>query len=116
MVASDPKGFTGAVLASVDYKLGAIVDGLRHRIVLAEIQALALNLPTVLVFLRVADEIRLERLRGRGMSTGEILRADSHPMELALEEQLLPLADLVLDGAIPPEINALVITERLSSN
>jgi hypothetical protein len=50
------------------------------------------------------------------MSADEILRADNHPMELSLENQLLPFADLVLDGAISAETNALTITERLTSD
>jgi dephospho-CoA kinase len=116
LVASDPKGFTRSALASVDHKLGAVVDGLRHRTVLSEIRSLALDVPTVVVFLEVADEIRLKRLRSRGMSADEILRADNHPMELSLENQLLPFADLVLDGAISAETNALTITERLTSD
>ena len=116
LVANDPKEFTRRALASIDFRIGAIVDGLRHQTVLTEIRSLAPDLPVAVIFIQVADAIRLERLTARGMSANEILRANNHPMELALEEQLLPLADLVLDGTIPAEANALTVAERIGAS
>lgn len=116
LVANDPKEFTRRALASVDLEIGTIVDGLRHKAVLAEIRSMAPDLPVAVVFIQVPDEVRLERLMSRGMSGEEILRANSHPMELALEEQLLPLADLVLDGGLPAETNAQIVAEHVGSN
>jgi dephospho-CoA kinase len=113
LVANDPKEFTRRALASVDFNIGAIVDGLRHQTILAEIRSLAPGLPVVVVFIKVADEIRLERLTARGMSAEEIRRANNHAMELALEERLLPLADLVLDGTTPAETNAQTVAEHI---
>jgi len=116
LVANDPKEFTRRALASVDSRIGAIVDGLRHQTVLTEIRSWAPDLPVALIFIQVADEIRLERLTARGMSANEIFRANNHPMELALEEQLLPLADLVLDGTISAETNALTVAEHIGAS
>jgi cytidylate kinase len=105
LVISDPASFTRCALAGVDFNEGVIVDGLRHLAVLDSIRCLAGEVATCLVFLQTEDRVRLGRLLVRGMSQEEVERADLHIMEKSLDEQLLPIADLVLDGTSSRDAN-----------
>jgi len=115
LVANDPESFKQEAFSSIDFCAGIIIDGLRHKSVLEQIRLLANQVPLIVVFIRTDDRIRTDRLAARGMSLEEIERAENHIMERFLEQALLPLADIVVDGAASPDSNAEAILCRAAN-
>jgi len=116
LVTDDPESFTRSALCGVNFSVGLIIDGLRHQSVIEQIRRLARQVSVVLVFVQTDRQVRIDRLQARGMSVYEIERADNHIMERFLEETLIPVANVVVDGVSSPDSNAEIILSRAANS
>jgi dephospho-CoA kinase len=98
LVQNDAAGFTKAVLSKVNFRSGAVVDGVRHMEILHALQRLAAPLPVHLIYVDTAEEVRIQRLTERGMTAEEIKTADSHSTEVQVRGSLREKAALHTRG------------------
>jgi dephospho-CoA kinase len=106
LVAEDPVGFARAVLEYAGWREGkpAVVDGVRHVIILDALRHILNPMPLRLIHIVVDDEVQRERLVARSGSKAEHARdLESHSTERDVRSELLAAADLVLDGTKSPE-------------
>jgi dephospho-CoA kinase len=98
LVQSDPAGFTNAVISKVNFRSGAVVDGVRHMEILHALQSLAVPLPVQLIYVETDEQLRIQRLTKRGMTPDEIRAADSHSTEVQVRGVLRETAALYTRG------------------
>ena len=82
LVKQDAAGFAGAVVSKVNFKSGAVVDGVRHMEVLHALQNVVSPLLVHLIYVETDEQVRIQRLTERGMTADEIKAADSHSTEV----------------------------------
>lgn len=89
-------GFVGEVAAHAGVQPGlrVVVDGVRSPEIIAAVKALAAPAQLHVVHLEIPEELRLERLRQRGLRVDEVAAADEHPSEQALSA-IRDAADLI---------------------
>jgi dephospho-CoA kinase len=114
LVERDAYSFTRCALDGIDLTSGIVIDGLRHRSVLEVIRSLAGEIPVLLIFIQIEDRVRSERLLARGMSHNELEHEDMHIMEKHVLD-LLPIADVLVDGAFSLDANTTIIMRCLPS-
>jgi dephospho-CoA kinase len=98
LIQPDAAGFAKAVLSKVGFKSGAVVDGIRHLEILCALQKIAAPLSVHLIYVDIAEEMRIQRLTERGMTADEIAMADSHSTEMQVRESLREKAALYVRG------------------
>jgi dephospho-CoA kinase len=98
LVKQDATGFAGAVLSKVNFKSGAVVDGVRHMEILHALQNLVAPLPVHLIYVETDEQARIQRLTERGMTADEIKAADSHSTEVQVRGALRENAALRVRG------------------
>jgi dephospho-CoA kinase len=98
LVKEDAAGFTRAVLSRVNFKSGAVVDGVRHMEILHALEGLAAPLAVYLIYVDTAETTRIQRLTERGMAADEIKVADSHSTEVQVRGVLRENAALQTCG------------------
>lgn len=110
LVEADATGFTTAVLSTVNWQDGAIVDGIRHLSVLQALRNLVSPMRVLPVYVEVEESVRLKRLRARGMSEEEIKRADAHSTEVDVQGVLRQMAVIAVrgDGEVRNAIHAIL--------
>jgi len=98
LVEADAGSFAAAVLSSVNWKSGAVVDGIRHVEVLDAIRRVVSPLPVFLIYVHSEESSRIRRLLERGMTHGEIQAADAGSTEAQVKIILRDRADLHVSG------------------
>jgi dephospho-CoA kinase len=101
LLQQDRLAFCSEVLRHAGWTPGdaLVIDGLRHAETINLIQQLVSPLKLRIVYLRVDDAIRLERLRARGEGEREMLSlAESHSSEQQVTSILARRANLTIDG------------------
>lgn len=98
LVRKDAAGFTEAVLSKVNFRSGAVVDGVRHMEILRALQNLVAPLPVHLIYVETDEQVRIQRLTERGMTAAEIKTADSHSTEIQVRGALRENASLSACG------------------
>jgi dephospho-CoA kinase len=109
-VQADVRGFVRAFLEFSSYKPGEllIVDGLRHEAVLAALREHVQQSQDQLglAFIDVTDEVRLSRLRDRGLDEEAISAIERHVSEHDVLTSLRQEADLIVSGETDPAVAA----------
>lgn len=98
LVERDATGFAGAVLSNINFKSGAVVDGVRHIEIVHALQTLVAPLPVHLIYVETDEQTRIQRLTERGMTADEIKVADSHSTEAQVRGALRENAALRVRG------------------
>jgi dephospho-CoA kinase len=98
LVKQDAAGFTKAVLLTVNFWSGVVVDGVRHMEILHALENLVAPLPVNLIFVETDEQVRIQRLTDRGMTADEIKTADSHSTEVQVRGVLRQNAALRTRG------------------
>jgi|SRR5712671_528307 len=88
LVQQDPISFTKVVLSEVNFRQGAVIDGVRHLEILHTLQKLVAPLPVYLIYVEIDEKVRHQRLSQRGMTVDEIEAADSHSTEIQVGRAL----------------------------
>lgn len=98
LVASDPAGFTRAVLESSNYRPGGdlLVDGLRHVVILRLLADIVAPSRLCLIYLAADDATRDARVRARSVHVSD--GAMGHAVEADLETELPSLANAVIQA------------------
>jgi len=101
LLEQDRLGFCSEVLYHSGWTPGEplVIDGLRHAETIELIQQLVSPLRLKIVYIKVDDGIRLERLSARGEGERDALSvAESHTSEQQVGTILAQRADLTIDG------------------
>lgn len=111
LVNTDCTSFCRAVLERADWApgRGAILDGIRHVMVLNTIRALVAPADVRLIMVDAAPEIRERRLRDIGIDGECAARIESHSTTADIM-RLTDMADLVVDGGTESKEAVALIT------
>lgn len=103
LIARGWEPFCRAVLAQADWRppQSLVVDGIRHAEAFETLRGLVWPLRTVLIFVEVDPNDRMERFSLRGINTDEQKRADGHSTEAEVASRLPLLADYRLRTDAP---------------
>lgn len=99
------EGFCQAILNQAEFVPGnsLILDGIRQDASLPVLKQLIVPSELVLVYVDIDEEIRLERLKDRGVdcSLEAIGRIQTHPTEIEVTTTIKKAADLIVTGSDP---------------
>lgn len=115
LVATEPENLCRRLLldAKPSGSQPIVIDGLRHRHIRDMLQRLLAPAALVVVFVDVADAIRLERLRIRdGLTDWEVKEFEGHSTEIQVAAEIRSLADLVADNSGALDTTVAAITAR----
>lgn len=104
LVAHGIESFCRAVLVAAGWSPGspAVLDGVRHVAVVQALRDLVAPQPLVLVYVTVPADVRATRLQVRGVGFSAQQQHDAHANEADVLTSLPQMADVVLDGSLPP--------------
>ncbi len=109
---NDAQGFCSSVLSTCGWQPGKdlIIDGLRHLVTIPIIRRLVEPAAMKIVYISTPEQIRLQRLKDRGEGdASNVARIESHSSEQELES-VAQIADIVVRGDRPREVNVAEIT------
>jgi dephospho-CoA kinase len=115
LVKQNATGFARGVLSKINFKSGAVVDGIRHMEILHALRNLVAPVPVYLIHVETDEQARIQRLTGRGMTADEIKAADSHSMEVQVGGALRENAALLVLGDGDPSGTVDIILEWLTN-
>jgi cytidylate kinase len=103
VVDADPDQLCADVLGSAGFAPGGnlVLDGIRHASIYARITGLVAPSRACLVHLSADDTHVRARVASRPQGSGDLNRAQAHPVESDLQLALPELADVVLDANRP---------------
>jgi dephospho-CoA kinase len=101
-IEADAEGFCRDVLNAGGFILGEdfIIDGVRHFDIFRILERLAAPMSARLLFLGADEAARLIRIEARPDSA-DFERAEGHPVESELRDELPARADAVVDANVP---------------
>jgi cytidylate kinase/ASC-1-like (ASCH) protein len=97
----DSDQFCRDVLAWAEWRRGdnLIIDGIRHSSILGSLKKLTKPSNTLLIYISIDEQTRLERIATRDEDQGIRLNVfDQHSTEIEVRNSLKDLADIVVDG------------------
>lgn len=98
LVQNDAEGFTRAVLSKVNFRSGAVVDGIRHKEILDALTRLVVPLAVHLIYIDTDEQTRFKRLIERGIAPADVKTAESHSTEVEVRGVLRESAGLRIRG------------------
>jgi cytidylate kinase len=98
LVQNDAEGFAQAVLSKVNFRSGAVVDGIRHKEILDALTKVVAPLTIHLIYIETDEQTRIKRLVERGMTPADVKTADSHSTEVQVRGALCDGAALRARG------------------
>jgi dephospho-CoA kinase len=112
LVRNDAWSFCQSVLQDAEWTQGEglIIDGIRHLNILKILREICSPQKLFLIYIAVDENIRQERVVGRGRDK-ELVLAMKHSTELQVKEILRLQADLILDGSETIKNNTQLISE-----
>lgn len=111
---ADTERFCRSVVEMSGWKPGEglILDGFRHVQTIDPLVRFTRHLPFKIILIKVDEETRRERLSRRGEGDPRVIkRIEAHSSEAQVASTIEEIADLILDGAEPPN----TLAEKVSS-
>ncbi len=110
---ADPRAFCNSVLANSGWKAGQnlLIDGLRHAETIKIISELTRAETLDIIFVKISEEVRLSRLKGReGSDPSYRALVEAHSSEAQVTSALADAADFVVDndGTLQATISEIV--------
>jgi len=84
---------------------GLIIDGIRHVEGLRTITKIVAPQKTFLIFVRLDEKVRLQRILQKNIPMDKLNSIESHPTEIEVKDILFNKADLIVDGNAPIQFN-----------
>lgn len=106
LIAQGQEDFCRAVLVAAGWSPGAsvVLDGVRHVSVVNALRALVAPQSLILVYVTIAENTRVARLRARGVDLEVQHHYDAHANEADVLTTLPYIADIILDGSLDPDV------------
>jgi dephospho-CoA kinase len=114
LVGNDARSFCQSVLNDAEWIQGEglVIDGIRHLHILEILCEICVPQKLLLIYVAVDENIRRERVMGRGTDSESALLT-KHSTELQVNEVLRLRADLIVDGSKTVENNMQLMSQWL---
>ena len=115
---ADPDNFCQSVLRHCGWKAGQnlLIDGLRHEETVEIIKALTRATTVSIVFVKISEEVRLDRLMGReGSDANYRAMVEAHSSEAQVNSILAGKANFTVDNDGPLEATVSAISQWIDS-